>query len=171
MKYLLTTLLLLLQVCSAFGQRPDPASIRMNEDTLKGITAMSVMVEVEGITDIPESTYIADIESRLKAVGITILPPTSSPRTYPCLVLFVQGFFATTTGGGSVGSIVNHQLEFFQLIPQRTGSQTVYIRGITYAIKASVRGSSMSIGSILRESYVEQVDDFVRDYKKVNQPR
>jgi hypothetical protein len=75
-KLLAVPLLLLLPACTAYGQRTDPTQVRFQAGTLKGINEMSVSIHVEGIRDIPEATYRSDIERRLKAAGIKILPPT-----------------------------------------------------------------------------------------------
>jgi len=164
-------LLLLFPVCTAFGQRPDPKQIIVNEDTLKGIKAMSVMVSVDGIRDIPESTYRSDIESRLKAAGITVLQPTDNPKTYPCLWLIVDGDFIHTEDGRLAGSIVTYRLMFYQLFPQKVGSQTVYTRGATYELHTYLWGDSMSIAFTLRRAYTASIDEFVQDYKKANSSR
>lgn len=170
MKYLFTILLCFLPICTALGQRPNSTQIIIDEETLKGIKTMSVEVYVDGITDIPESIYRADIESRLKAAGITVLPPTKNPRTYPFLMLSVFGSFIRANDGSIMGSLVSHSLKFYQVFPQKVGSETVYIRGITYDLANTINGNSIGIASSLRESYIEQINEFVQDYKKVNPP-
>jgi hypothetical protein len=112
-KLLAGPLLLLLPVCTAFGQRIDPTQVRFQAGTLKGINEMSVSIHVEGIRDIPESTYRSDIERRLKAAGIKILPPTENPRTYPCLVLGVDAGFIRAKNESLLGSVVSWRLDFF----------------------------------------------------------
>jgi hypothetical protein len=167
-KLLAVPMLLLLQVCMAYGQRPDPAHSRFQAGTLQGIHEMSVSVYVEGIRDIPESTYRSDIERRLKAAGIKILPPTENPRTYPCLSLDVDAGFIHAKDNSTLGSVVIWHLNFWQLIPQKIGSQTVYIRGATWMGNGWNWGSSITIASVLHEGYIGVIDQFVNDYKKVN---
>ena len=171
-KLLVLPLLLLFPACTAYGQRPDPARTRFQAGTLKGINAMSVSIYVEGIRDIPESTYRSDIERRLKAAGIKVLPPTENPRTYPCLSLDVDAGFiradSETVGERTLGSIVSWRLNFWQLIPQNTGSQTVYIRGATWMTYGWNWGSSIRIVPLLREGYISAIEEFVNDYKTVN---
>jgi hypothetical protein len=167
-KTLLAVALLQFPVCTAYGQRPDPAQTRFQATSLKGINEMSVVIHVEGIRDIPESTYRSDIESRLKAAGIKILPPTENPRTYPCLYLAVDAGFIRAKDESLLGSVVTWRLDFMQLIPQKIGSQTVYIRGATWTSSGWNWGSSITIASVLREGYTRVADEFVNDYKKVN---
>ena len=168
-KELFAVALLLLPVCTAYGQRPDPTLIRFQAGTLKGINEMSVSIYVEGIRDIPESTYRSDIERRLKAAGIKILAPTENPRTYPCLTLSVDAGFIRAKDDSLLGSVVSWRLDFMQLIPQKIDSQTVYIRGTTWTSDGWNWGSSITIASVLRDGYTSVVDEFVNDYKKVNQ--
>ncbi len=167
-KLLAVPLLLLLPVCTAYGQRPDPTQVRFQATSLKGINEMSVSINVEGIRDIPESTYRSDIEHRLKAAGIKILPPTENPRTYPSLSLDVDAGFIRAKDGSLLGSVVSWHLIFWQLIPQKIGSQTVYVRGATWMSTGWNWGSSITITSVLREGYARVADEFVNDYKKVN---
>jgi hypothetical protein len=167
-KLLAVPLLLLFPVCTAYGQRPDPAEVRFQATSLKGINEMSVSIHVEGIRDIPESTYRSDIERRLKAAGIKILPPTENPRTYPCLNLSVDAGFIRAKDGSLLGSVVTWGLNFMQLIPQKIGSQTVHIRATTWTSSGWNWGSSITIASVLRDGYTRVADEFVNDYKKVN---
>lgn len=168
--HLAVPLLFLLQISSmSAAQRPDPAHVLFQATSLKGINEMSVSIKVEGIRDIPESTYRADVERRLKAAGIKVLPPTENPRTYPCLSLDVDAGFIRAQNESLLGSVVSWHLVFWQLIPQKIGSQTVYVRGATWMDAGWNWGSSITIVSALREGYISRVDEFVNDYKKVNQ--
>jgi hypothetical protein len=170
-KTLLAVALLLFPVSAADGQKPDPAQIRFQATSLKGINEMSVSVHVDGIRDIPESTYRSDIERRLKAAGIKILPPTENPRTYPCLYLAVEAGFIRAKNENLLGSVVTWRMDFMQLIPEKMGSQTVYIRGSTWTSSGWNWGPSITIASVLREGYTGVADEFVNDYKKVNLSR
>jgi len=167
-KTLLAVALLLFPVCAAYSQKPVPSETRFQATSLKGINEMSVSIHFEGIRDIPESTYRSDIEGRLKAAGIKILPPTENPRTYPCLNLSVDAGFIRAKDGSLLGSVVTWTMNFTQLIPEKIGSQTVNIRGTTWTSSGWNWGSSITIASVLREGYTRVADEFVNDYKKVN---
>jgi hypothetical protein len=151
------------------SQRPDAAHSIQPIGSLKGIKAISVNVFTEGIRDIPDSEYIAEMQRQLRAAGITILPTTLSPKTYPNLTLHVYGEFMRNQSGGLVGSIVVYELQFEQLFPQKQGAQTMYLRGTTWQTTSGIAwGPSISIVSSLREGYKDKVAEFVADYKKVN---
>jgi hypothetical protein len=168
-KLLAVLFLVLFPVCTAYGQKSDPAPTRFQATSLKGINEMSVSIHVEGIRDIPDSTYRSDIEHRLKAAGIKILPPTENPRTYPCLYLAVDAGFIHAQNERLLGSVVIWRLDFMRLIPEKIGSQTVYVRGATWTTSGWNWGPSTTIASVLREGYTRVADEFVSDYKKVNQ--
>jgi hypothetical protein len=130
---------------------------------------MSVVVVVEGIRDIPESAYRSDIESKLKAAGITVLPPTVDPHTYPFLGLVVTASFIRSQNNNLLGSLVVCQLQFDQLIPATVGSQPKYVRAITWESDSNYAfGPSIGIVSQLRELYRGMIDEFVRQYKTAN---
>lgn len=74
--------------------------------------------------------------------------------------------FIRAEDGSLMGSVVTYRLEFFQLFPQRIGSQTVYTRGMTYGLADFIWGNSSSIASAPRHNYIGQIDQFVKDYKK-----
>ena len=101
------------------------------DDVLKGRTAMSIAVSVEGMRDIPEEEFRSDIETRLRQSGITILPP-ASPRTYPCLALDinVNGYSDIQGVYLIFGSI---RLEYYQLFPaQLRGGKAGFIEARTW---------------------------------------
>jgi hypothetical protein len=129
---------------------------------------MSVEVVVGGISDIPESSYRSEIESRLKAAGISVLPPTKNPRTYPVLKLVVRATFIRAQNNTLLGSFADCQLRFEQLIPTTVSSRTMYVMGITWMNSDWTWGPSIGIVSKLRESYRGLTDTFVKDYKTVN---
>jgi hypothetical protein len=167
--HLAVPLLFLLQISTvSAAQRPDPAHTLFQATSLKGINEMSVSINVEGISDIPESTYRADVERRLNAAGIKVLPQTANPRTYPCLSLDVDAGFIRAKNESLLGTFYTWHLMFWQLIPQKIGSQTVYIRGATWMESGWNWGSLMTIVSALHADYIGGVDEFVNDYKKVN---
>jgi hypothetical protein len=70
--------------------------------------------------------------------------------------------------GGEQQCHAHEHLIFWQLIPQKIGSKTVYIRGTTWMSTGWNWGSSITITSVLREGYTGVADEFVNDYKKVN---
>ena len=153
-------------LCQPAGLHPDASLIVGGVESLRGITAASVSVSIAGIRDIPESTYRADIETRLRGAGIKILPPTTSPSTYPNLHLSVTAMIVHDEAGSIIGSIAMYELYFWQLSPRKTGAR--YDRGATWVDSGIIHGPSTSFPPYLRESYLESVDSFVADYRKAN---
>lgn len=151
------------------AQRPDAAHSIQPIGSLKGIKAISVNVFVEGIREIPDSEYISEMQRQLARAGITILPTTLAPKTYPNLTLHVYHEFMRDNAERLAGSIVVYRLELEQLFPQKVGSQTMYVRGATWETTAGIAwGPSITIVSALRKGYKDKVAEFVEDYKKVN---
>ena len=147
--------------------RPALAQIKGGPETLRGVNAMSVVLFIDGIRDIPDSTYRSDLESRLKAAGITVLPPTESPRTYPYLSLTVDAAPLRSVDGDLQGWMNVYQLGLTQLFPRSVGGETVYYVGETYQTRGYVAGG-IRIVADLRAAYIKAVDGFVADHRSVN---
>ena len=147
--------------------RPPQAQIKRSPETLRGVNAMSVVLFIDGIRDISESTYRSDIESRLRAAGITVLLPTEKPRTYPYLSLTVDAAFLHAVNGNLQGSLAVFQLGLSQLFPRSVGGETVYYVGETWQTRGFVAGGIRMVAD-LRAEYVKAVEEFVADHRSVN---
>ena len=139
---------LLLIPMAASGQpraiRPEPGFVQTGADTLRGIKEMAVEIEINGIRDIPESTYLADIENRLRSAGIRIVPHTANPHTYPFLLLTVQASVMRSESDVRMGSVAVYTLQFWQLIPP-TRRDTV--KALTWLDYGNLWGDSMELPS------------------------
>jgi hypothetical protein len=106
-----------------FCQRPQTAAIVADKDTLRGHAAMAVAIDT---TTNPSADLRPDIESRLRAGGITVLRQTPDPLTYPLLRVSI--------GGVTVQRVqqLNYHitLEFIQLFPSGDGT---YLKATTWS--------------------------------------
>ena len=160
MKTLIVASLLLFPaaaLCQPAGFRPDNSLIVGQVESLRGITAVSVSVGIDGIREMSESTCRSDIETRLRGAGIKILPSTTNPRTYPNLNFSVTAMSVHDEAERIMGLIAMYQLQLWQLSPQKTGPR--YAQGATWIDSGVVQGpASVSFLANLRRSYLELVE-------------
>jgi len=141
------------------------------DESLRGQTGMSVAVRIDGIRDIPESTYRADIVVNLERLGITVFPRNVPPK-FPVLVLDVDALSSSTsaTNGRSVVRtplvIYTLSLSFKQLFPIKAGG-TKMVEGTTW-LTGSFGVVPEEQAESIRDKVLKLIGVFGTSYQNVN---
>ena len=144
-------------------QRPAISDIVANEAALTGHSKMAVVIVIEGIRDVSDESFRADIEGALRRVGIRTFPPTENPRTYPFLDLTVTADIMH--GSQPLISVYSLTLDFFQLFPLPGGK---YMKASTWQTGRFGASPSIQIVGEIKDSVSLMVHDFLADWRKAN---
>jgi len=135
------------------------------DEALRGQRAMSVVVNVAGIRDIPEATFRSDLVVQLQRLGITVFPRNDPPK-FPVLRLNVDATLARLTG--SLFTVYTLSLEFRELFPlQSASAQAQYVRTTVWSTGSF--GAMPSIQAMsLRAEADKLTSEFAKVYRAVN---
>jgi hypothetical protein len=163
-RLMLTSLMLFMMTEMTDAQSARRPEVISGEDSMKGQTAMSVAISIDGIKDIPESIFRSDIEAALKQNGITILPQSDPPK-YPILRLLVT-VTPWKDGSGNQYALYELSLELRQILSlQSRGGTPKLVEGTTwktgsYGIvpmtqSSSIRGYAESLLPVFIDTYLK----------------
>jgi hypothetical protein len=130
---------------------------------LRGERAMSIRIFVDGIQDIPVSTYRADIEAQLRDAGITILPDDQWPK----LSLNINAMLQRDSARMPM-TIFTVELEFRQYFPiQHEPGKPGFVKATTWS--TAKYGVMSSILALSVRSYANDLTtEFIKKYKEAN---
>ena len=149
-------------LASQVGTRLD---ILAEGEALRDQRMMSVSILIGGSSNTPESAYRADLETRLRNIGITVLVEGE----YPSLQLSVN---TLQTYLGSVDvTAYSISLDFVQLLPTKAAPLAKFVQGKTWSTgRFGVLGWSAALGSP-RSIANDLASEFIAAYSKVNPKR
>jgi hypothetical protein len=144
---------------------PSNDQILDDDDSLRGQNALAIRVVIDGMRDIPESTFRSDIVDELEPLGITVLP-NSEPPQHPYLVLIVTAQLARLVNDIPFTTF-SITLDFQQLFPLPGAGTRRYVDARTWS--AGEFGALPSIKALeIRGIARKLVTRFAVAYRRAN---
>jgi hypothetical protein len=135
------------------------------DNSLVGLKSVSVVVTIEGNSQIAESVFEADITSRLKEAGITVVPVGKEPR-FPLLQLNVQMKMWSNPFNPSI--LYSLYMGYYRLYPSPVGGRSEkYVMGMTWTQDRSGTVPALQISRI-RDDANSLTGSFLETFRRVN---
>jgi hypothetical protein len=164
------TAIVLCAVAGKVNAQTKGSEIVPYDDALKGQSAVSVFVEIDGED---QFDYRSVVEAQLREAGIKVLPQTDPP-TFPLLRLIISTFDSRLSGTmneplGTPLSLYVVRLQYRQLLPvpgqpHRSLRVTTWESGPVYGAKGPIL--------VMRDHFVSEakavMSQFIEDYYKAN---